>query len=556
MTRADAQSEVDGPGRVRPEDALLSFEQSPLPEAFADLQGRFVAVNTALTRLLGRSEEWLLGRDVGSVLHPLDDNAGREQLDRLLDGGLDAVSSEVLARHAEGHTVQLLIHAALVRDPLAAPRFVALVAHDLTAARSARERLAGQERLYHALSNRAADAALVTDADLLVTFVSPAVSDTLGHEAIDVLSTDASDLVHPDERAQVRALVADVVGRADHSERLLVRARTAGGDWRWTELTVFNALTNPDVGGLILNLRDVTAELEAERSVRESEARYRAIVETAQEGIVALDAGGRVRLANDRLAEILGITTEEVRASGRVRDLVRRVTSLVPAAPSTGAARQEVRHVTPAGEERVLSLSLTPLPGDGGTLVMVSDVTQAHLLQERLRHQALHDQLTGLPNRYLFEDRLAMAAARQQRHPDGSTAVMYLDLDGFKAVNDTHGHAVGDQVLAGVGERLVHTVRATDTVARLGGDEFAIVCEGLDEPAARAVAERIREEVFGSFEHDGRPLPVDASIGIAMFPPHDPAAALTLADTAMYQAKRLGGGGVVVFGAVDGPGSR
>ncbi|WP_165821200.1 sensor domain-containing protein [Nocardioides gansuensis] len=535
-------------GTLREDHARLFFERSSLPQAFTDLDGALIAVNAAMTHLLGRTEEWLLGRDVVEVLHPLDEPAVSGRIAALRAGAVDMVTTEVVAFHAEGHTVQLLVDVALIREPTGSPQFVALLAHELTAVRTVSERLAGQERLYQELSNRAADAAVVTDADLLVTFVSPAVTDMLGHEQVDVLSTDLIDLVHPDERQEVRATVAEVVAHVDSSGRRLVRTRTAAGEWRWTELTIFNALANPDVGGLILNLRDVTAELEAERSVRESEARYRAIVETAQEGIVAIDAAGQVGLANDRITEILGLTMEEVRASTRVHDLVRAVS---PGAAATGVVRQEVRYQPPAGGERVLSVSLTPLPGaghDDGTLVMVSDVTEAHMMQERLRHQALHDQLTGLPNRYLFADRLEMAAARQERHPDGSTAVMYLDLDRFKGVNDTYGHAVGDRVLAGIADRLVGSVRTSDTVARLGGDEFAIVCEGLDEESARAVATRTRAEVFGSLEWEGHPLAVDASIGIAMFPPHDPAEALNLADTAMYQAKRLGGGGVIVFG--------
>src|SRR3546814_6531979 len=180
--------------------------------------------------------------------------------------------------------------------------------------------------------------------------------------------------------------------------------------------------------------------------------------------------------------------------------------------------------------------------------MMVSDITAAHMLQEKLQHQALHDQLTGLPNRYLFEDRLEMAAARQGRQKGGSTAVMYLDLDRFKPVNDTYGHAVGDQLLTEVGRRLVRVVRTSDTVARLGGDEFAIICEGLDEDGARQVAARIQSEVFTDLGHDGKSFEVNASIGIAMFPPHEPARALSLADTAMYQAKRFGGGEVIMFG--------
>ena len=266
---------------------------------------------------------------------------------------------------------------------------------------------------------------------------------------------------------------------------------------------------------------------------------------------MAIDEGGHVGLANDRTPEILGLSMAEVHESDVIQRLLAKATR---DAGGARVVRHRVHYGHPDGRERTLSMSSTPLPGmaDAGTLVMISDVTEAHELQKRLSHQALHDQLTGLANRYLFEDRLEMAASRQER-AEGSTAVMYVDLDRFKAVNDSFGHTVGDAVLREVAVRLVDAVRSADTVARLGGDEFAIICEGMGEGTARSVAERIQHEVFGAVEHEGRRLDVGASIGIAMFPPHDHRRALALADTAMYQAKRLGGGGVIVFGVDGGP---
>lgn len=536
------------------EDARLSFEQSALPQALTELDGTLTKVNAALTRLLGQPESWLIGREITSVLHPLHDPGKGGHFNRLRTGDTDAISVEVVASYVDGRPLQLLVDASLVRDPDGSPRSIAVVAHDLTSIRSAEERLAGQERLYRALSRRAGDVALVTDADLVVTFVSPSLSDMLGHDPSGVLSTDVTELVHRNDRAIVRQTADEVAGQPHAIGRCLARMRTLEEGWRWAEITIINSLADPDVGGLIVNVRDVTLQLEAERALRESEARYRAIVETAQEGIVAIDATGRVGLANDRVPEILGLTMVEVRDSDLVQRLLAEATG---AAGGIKASRQQVRYDHPDGRERTLSMSSTPLPGDveAGTLVMMSDVTEAHELQQKLSHQALHDQLTGLANRYLFEDRLEMAASRQERAA-GSTVVMYVDLDGFKAVNDTFGHTVGDAVLQDIAVRLVDVVRAADTVARLGGDEFAIICEGMGLATARSVAERIQREVFGAVEHEGRRLEVGGSIGIAMFPPHDHHRALALADTAMYQAKRLGGGGVIVFGVdgeVEGP---
>lgn len=532
------------------EDLRLSFQQSAVPQAITGRDGRFTSVNTALCRLLGRPAEWLLGRAVGAVLHPWADPELRQEVAQLGHGEVDAVSGEVVARHADGRTLQLLVDVSTFRDRDGAPRGLVLAARDLTTVRSAEERLVRQERLYHALANRAADAALITDADLVVTFASPTLLDLVGLELVDVFSGDAIDLLHPDDRTEVRAVVDRVAAEPGASDRCLTRIRSASG-WRGVELTVLNSLADPDVGGLILNLRDVTAELEAQRAVRASEARYRAVVESAHEGIVTLDAADRVDLANGRLADILGLSPADVLTSGAVQGLLEQISRGPAPRAAAGLVRHEISYERPDGTERMLSVSSTPLPDaeeHTGRLVMVSDITEARLLQEQLRHQALHDQLTGLPNRYLFEDRLKMAAARQERAPQGSTAVMYLDLDRFKAVNDTFGHAIGDTLLRIVGARLVEEVRSSDTVARLGGDEFAIIGEGMDAEEARTIAERIQANVFGRVEHDDHRFDVGASIGIALFPPHAPRRALALADTAMYQAKRLGGGGVIVFG--------
>lgn len=536
------------PADRRGEDARRAFEQSAVPMAFADSDGRFTFANRALARILGRSEDWLVGQLLTSVLHPLDDHDFGGRLSRLARGLTDALSDEVMAPHADGRTLQLKVDVSLIRQSDGSPRGVLLMAQDLTTVRSAEERLAGQERLYRALSHRTADAAMVTDADMVVTFASPALLDMLGLDAVDVFSAKAIEVVHPEDQPQVRAAVAGVRAEARSAERTQVRIRAKGG-WRWAEVTVINSLADPDVGGLIVNVRDVTAELEAQRAVRESEARYRAVVETAQEGIFVMDAAGHIDLVNDRMAAILGVSADEIRTSTLVQALLGDASGVTDTARSM--VRQEVRYAHPDGAARVLSVSSTPLPeGDdrAGTLVMVSDVTEAHELQERLRHQAMHDQLTGLPNRYLFADRLEMAAARRERDPTDSTAVMYLDLDHFKAVNDRFGHAVGDDVLRTVGSRLVEAVRVADTVARLGGDEFAIICEGLDEDAARIVASRIQNAVFRELEHQGQSFSIGASIGIAMFPPHSPRRALALADKAMYRAKHLKDTAVIVFG--------
>jgi diguanylate cyclase (GGDEF)-like protein/PAS domain S-box-containing protein len=165
--------------------------------------------------------------------------------------------------------------------------------------------------------------------------------------------------------------------------------------------------------------------------------------------------------------------------------------------------------------------------------------------EERMRHEAVHDPLTGLANRTLLRDRLQHALARSQRE-GGETAVLFIDLDNFKQINDAYGHAAGDVALVAVSNRLRTAVRPGDTVARLGGDEFVVVCERIDEAAALAVGARVLEAVRLSAAAAHAQHDLSASIGIALG--HgDPAELLADADTAVYRAKAAGRGRVELF---------
>jgi diguanylate cyclase (GGDEF)-like protein/PAS domain S-box-containing protein len=270
------------------------------------------------------------------------------------------------------------------------------------------------------------------------------------------------------------------------------------------------------------------------------------MVETAQEGIMATSPEGKVMFANETAAEIVGRTVEEMYGEDP-----RELFGLPELRSVEEVASHEVVHVRPDGSERILEVSRRPLNsrnGHLGSLVSVYDVTDARLAERALRRRALHDPLTSLPNRYLFFDRLETAAARQRRFDGRGTAVLFVDLDEFKQVNDGFGHEAGDTVLREVALRLLASVRGTDTVGRLGGDEFAVICEDTGVEEALVVAHRIldacREPVrIGESEHITR-----LSIGVAVAPPYGFDELVRRADEAMYRAKQRGGGRVAVAG--------
>jgi diguanylate cyclase (GGDEF)-like protein len=191
-----------------------------------------------------------------------------------------------------------------------------------------------------------------------------------------------------------------------------------------------------------------------------------------------------------------------------------------------------------------ISLSVSPVRDEGrGTLYLISqmqDVTERKRTEAKLAHQAMHDPLTGLPNRTLFTDRMMLAKARLRR--GGSLAVLFCDVDHFKVVNDSFGHEAGDRLLIEVAHRLRSILRPSDTVSRFGGDEFALLCEEVDSEVVEQIAERLEEAFSAPFLIDGHEAPVSASTGIVLTtdPDVDPDQLMSDADLAMYAAKQGG----------------
>ena len=323
------------------------------------------------------------------------------------------------------------------------------------------EGLAAQQHLFQALARRSWDAAIVVDEALRVRYAAPPVGGMLGYGADELVGTSAWSVLHPDDVAEVRPLVERVVAMTDHTERFLVRVRDRSGGWRWIEQTLTNCLADPEIGGIVVTLRDLTDQVETERLLRFSEALHRAIVETVQEGILATAPDGATMLANEKLAEILGLPLETLN-SRDVHALLGRAlrveAALDPLESVRGPERYETTYAHPDGRERMLQVTRSLLHHPGGPetlgwLSLVSDVTEARRVEQELRRRALHDPLTGLPNRHLVLDRLGWPRA-PERTPGATTAVLFLDLDGFKPINDSRGHEAGDELLIEVGPRL------------------------------------------------------------------------------------------------------
>jgi diguanylate cyclase (GGDEF)-like protein/PAS domain S-box-containing protein len=307
------------------------------------------------------------------------------------------------------------------------------------------------------------------------------------------------------------------------------------------------------------DLRNEISERErAEEALRASEEKYRDMIENLNEVIYSLDKEGRVtyvspvveQLGGYHPSEVIGRSFTEFVHPDDLAPLIESYKRTVSGHPEPS----EYRMLTKSGELRwVRTSSRIVLDGDDvvGLRAVLMDITDRKRAEEQIRHLAYHDSLTNLPNRALMKDRLtvAVAQARRSRQP---LAVMFLDLDRLKLVNDTVGHAVGDRLLQGVAERLIAFVREGDSVARVGGDEFTLLLPNIAgmEDALR-VAERILERLREPWMLVGHEFHVSASLGISMYPGdgEDAETLLRNADTAMYRAKDRGGDAYEIFTA-------
>jgi diguanylate cyclase (GGDEF)-like protein/PAS domain S-box-containing protein len=295
-------------------------------------------------------------------------------------------------------------------------------------------------------------------------------------------------------------------------------------------------------------LNEISERQRAEEALRRSGETFRDLVENISEVICTMDNYGRVTYVSPVVEQMAGYSPAEV-VGRSIADFIHADDSpLIESFQTTVSGileRSEFRILTKSGETRWMSISSRPIPDSDrivGLRAVMTDITDRKQAEEQVKHQAYHDALTGLPNRRLLMDRLATALA-QRRRDDRPLAVMFLDLDRFKLVNDTGGHGIGDELLQRVAERLTKTTREGDTVARMGGDEFIVLLpEVVGVKGTCQIAERILKRFRRPWVLAGREFNVTASIGIAMYPQHgeDPETLLRNADTAMYRAKDQG----------------
>jgi diguanylate cyclase (GGDEF)-like protein/PAS domain S-box-containing protein len=528
-----------------------------------------IFTNAALARLLGY--DWAYIESLGSrftaeLIHSDDrlaDSVIQRQRAEMARG--DIVERPLRVRHANGEWKAFQSRSAALESRQGFCRIGVMVARDVTEQARARAQIDQQEQRYKLLAENFSDIICTTDDNLNVSYISPSVEGVLGYRMKE-LGPKRLQLLRRNVgfNEMYRTLARDVSKvRRSHRHNL-----AKGVDYQRVfelelshknrcivSLEVQCSLMWDEVGelrGLLLVCRDVTqrAQLEADRRLAAK------VFENSNEGIFITDGEGRINQINRAFTELTGYRQQDVLGQrpsllGSKANTVGFCATIKPVLDGSGFWQGELLGRRKNGSEFYTAVGISAVTGKRGEFLgyisSFEDITETKHTEDRIRKLAYYDPLTGLPNRSLFHDRLACELRRAQRN-DSHVALLFLDLDRFKSVNDSMGHAAGDLLLVRVAERLGACVRGQDSIARMGGDEFTIILGDLaDRVQAVAAAVSVAQKVLQVFEEavallHGREVFLTSSIGIAIYPDDadDANALLQNADVAMYNAKQAG----------------
>ena len=505
-----------------------------------DAHGVILWAAPSLLHVAGREPQSVVGHHCGDFLHPDDRAKQREVFGRRAETGAP-LRVELRVRHVDGSYRET--------ESIGVPVFaqdgtlerMLITARDITDRKSIERQLRASEQRFREILDQIPANVWTTGMDLVVTSSVGGGMEVLGFRPGEFVGRSLEDVfrAHPRGEEVVRL------------HKQVLAGESLAYETRWNERDLFVRI-NPvrDAGGTITGLIGMTFDLSEQKR---AERRYRTLFERNLAGVFRATVSGRMLECNDSFArmfgydsarQLLSVPTPSLYYTPADRDIV-----LETIRARGEIVNHEVKLRKRSGEPVWTLLNETITCGDGdeepvleGTIIDISARKEA---EDRIEYQAFHDALTDLPNRFLLNDRLALALGRAERHKR-AVAVLFLDLDHFKLINDTMAHTAGDELLRLIAVRLSSCVRAEDTVARLGGDEFVFILPEIDPATAAASAARVVEKVLDEVRMPlvvhGRELFVTASVGIAISPQDggDGDTLIKNADAAMYRAKDAG----------------
>jgi len=523
----------------------LAFETSPDAMTISRIDdGRYVDINAGYLAMTGYHREEIVGKsaiDIGFWESSEDRNRSVGKV--LEDGQIRNV--EIRFRRKTGEIRTALISASILT--LNGELHLLAITKDISELKKAEEELLKLERAVE----QGPAAVIVTDTSGTIEYVNPKFAEMTGYDRAEAVGNNP------------RVLKSDVTSRKDYAA--LWSTIKDGREWRgelcnrrkdgsiyWASASI-SPIKGPDGNAthFIGIQEDITDRKRAEERLRASEERFRCLVESSVLGIV-INQDGKPLFANQTYAVIFGYDSpEEILALGSLDPLysathLERIKRYRSARSRGDYApdEYEFQGVKKDGSRIWVRAQMNQIPWNGETAVQstVVDITLRKIYEQRLHYQANFDSVTDLPNRTLALDRLSSVVTSARRH-SRKVGVLFIDVDHFKKINDTLGHALGDRFLRQAGERIKSCVREEDTVARLGGDEFTVILPDIrSSKDTEGVARKILEAFARPFTLDGHEAFVSASVGITLCPDDadDPERLMRNADAAMYQAKESG----------------
>ena len=528
--------------RLTPEFAasqILATMKGPV--VVVDMRSQIRVINRAALRMLGYDDNAdLVGKDLREIVETDDEDSTSDRL--MQSSGM--IDLQMVWRGSDGSHVDVLVASSFVRASDGVPVGIVYAATDVTERRRAEQALRESEHRYRTLFEGNPLPMWIYDYETLrFLAVNDAAVQAYLYSKDEFLKMTIEDIRPLEDIESLRSALADV---RTQTLRRPSRHRRKDGTILEVEISSFEFVSGGRRTRLVI-AADVTERRRADLKLRESEERYRQLFEQNLAGVFRTTTDGRILEVNDAMLRMFGWTREElpgITAMDVYFDTEDRKHLMTRLLQQRSLSNIEVRMKRKDGAAVWALENMMLREGPDGEVIegTIIDITDRKAAQDQIEFQAYHDTLTGLPNRLLFRDRIGVALAHARR-TKRSAAVMFLDLDQFKLVNDTLGHTVGDGLLHAVAERLVRCVRAEDTVARMGGDECTILLADLnDSRAASTVATKILETISTPIVVEHHELFITTSIGIALFPDDgdDAEALLKSADRAMYRAKEMG----------------
>ena len=519
-----------------------TLQEAPNGVVLIDKDGRYLYINSAFTAITGYTlndiptgKDWLLKAYPDPNYRELVISAWKKDVVRR---ALDRVFSVVCK---DGTVKEIEFRGTMLKDD----RTIVILS-DITERKRA-------EEAYHAVVEHSLQGLHILQ-DQREVFANSAYADMLGYTVKELLALSPKqvrNLVHPDDQEIAWGHYQNRIDGKPTPPHYQFRIIRKDGSVRWVE-TFPSRIEYQGRPALQVAMIDITERKLAEATLKNSEERYRTLVESSTDAILMLDRERNAVTCNQAFLDLFGYQKSEVegqsirivhpseesfRAYGKATyPLVERV----------GSLREEWDLMRKDGAIFSAEIVTSPIRSLDGTttgyICLIRDITARKRAEEELAYMATHDSLTGLPNRTLFSDRLTMALTRARRSKK-NLAVMLLDLDYFKDVNDTLGHSMGDHLLRAVGNRLSGLLRKGDTIARIGGDEFLLLLpELLQIEYATTLAQKILHAFREPFVFNDHQLHITTSIGIAIFPDDGDNADTLMknADIAMYRTKNKG----------------